>query len=262
LGILRRRPLLICKSPVAGAAGLILPADPGLRRAALRTLVEIGQEQARAHRASFLLFTYLGKGRVAGWPAGVVRSLSAGTSMAVAWPHFESYLASLSRWARKSVRQNLRRAEEQGIVVRAHATVTRLDEALHLIRNVERRHDTGENFRARAILQHAGMVEATWMTAEQGSRLVACGLLLGERDTRSMTLLGLDDGVEYGYFTLFYGCIRRAIEELVRVLRGGATTYGFKERLGFEVEDDEYIAFAGRGPFVLAERLAHLFPVG
>jgi hypothetical protein len=57
-------------------------------------------------------------------------------------------------------------------------------------------------------------------------------------------------------------CIRRAIEERMRVLRGGATTYGFKERLGFEVKDDEYIAFADRGPFVLAERLAHLFPVG
>ena len=102
------------------------------------------------------------------------------------------------------------------------------------------------------------MVDAVWLKAELGERLVGCGLLLGDGGHWMMTLLGLDYAVRYAYFQLVYTAIRCAIERGARVLWGGTGAYELKGRLGFEVRPEHYAVFAasGRGLQVLGRWLA------
>lgn len=249
--LMARWPLLICQAPLADESGLILP-DPPLRDEALARIAEVALEQAERHGASFVAFVYLGpeESRLAGWPVGFAAAElpEPGTCLSLAWPDFESYLRSLPRSARKNYRRNCNRAADQGVEVVSQPTVTDLDEAMRLIGNVEQRHGSPPYPWARAALEHAHMVEATWLAARVGGRLVGCGSVLGEGDARFLKFLGLDYGVSYAYFQLVYAGIRCAIEQGVRVLVGGAGAYETKQRLGFQLVDTNYVAFAGRGP--------------
>ncbi len=57
--MLRRWPMLLCRFPLSSNGGLILPADPQLRQAALETITQVAQDLARKHRVSFIVFDYL-----------------------------------------------------------------------------------------------------------------------------------------------------------------------------------------------------------
>lgn len=251
--VLRRRPILTCEAPLGNSAGLILPPEPTLREEELRTLSACALDLARQNRASFLVFSYLPAAdtRLPGWSDALIpiQFRNSGTVLPIAWDSFEGYLQGLSRWARKSVRQNLRRAAEQGIVVREHPEVTDIEKALALIHNVDRQHNTAPNPQARSVLERAAMVDHVWLTAEVQGRTVGCALLLADRGVMIQALLGLDYEVQYAYFALFYETIRTAIERGQKALRGGYAAYDMKRRLGFAVEDANQALFAGNGAF-------------
>jgi predicted N-acyltransferase len=248
--MLHRWPLLVCRSPLSSAPGLILP-EPPLRDAALETIAQCAQELAQRHRASFLVFDYLQRHETewAGWPDAFLPAsgMDPGSRLAIVWPDFESYLKHLSKSVRKDYRRHRNRAADLGVVVTPHRAVTAVDEALVLIRNVEGEHNSTPNPWARGMLENAGLVDATWLLAEKDSRLVGCGLLLGDSGARFLTLLGLDYEVRYAYFQLFYAAIRSAIEEGLQILRGGSGAYDLKQRLGFQMEPNVHVVFAGRG---------------
>jgi predicted N-acyltransferase len=251
--ILRRWPLMICRAPLSSSSGLILP-DPPLRDAAMRIIAEVAQELGRQNKASFLLFDYLERRETDwdGWPEIFMPTAvpDPGTYLVIAWPDFESYLKHRPKSVRKDYRRHRNRAADLGVVVTPHETVTAIDEAMVLIRNVERRYNSPPNPWARPMLENAPLVDAAWLTAEVEGRLVGCGLLLGEGDTRFLRLLGLDYNVRYIYFQLVYAAIRCAIEEGIRILRGGSGGYEMKRRLGFQLERDNYVVFTGRGPLL------------
>lgn len=249
--VLQRRPLLMCESPLALTSGLLLP-DPPLQEPALHKLVQIGLEQARARRVSFVVFPYLSPQQVeiSGWPDTFshVDFADPGTQLKIKWSHFDDYMASLDKKVRKHYRRTNRRAAERGIVIRRHAEITHLDQALVLINNVYRRHSSPPNPIIRQVLEHADMVPSTWLTAEVGDQLVGCELMLGDGDTRFLAALGLDYSVKYVYFKLGYEDIRCAIEQGVKVLRGGGSAYELKTSWGFELENNNHVIFAGMGP--------------
>jgi predicted N-acyltransferase len=251
--MLRRWPTLVCRSPLTSTSGLILP-EPPLRDAALETIARAAQEEARRHRSSFVLFDYLKRCQTewAGWPHifAPLTLPDPGTRLIIDWSDFEGYLRHLRKSVRKDYRRHRNRAGELGIVVKSHTTVTNLDEAMLLIRSVERHHHSAPNPRARMMLENVNMVNGAWLTAEIADRLVGCGLLLGERSTWFLALLGLDYGVKYAYFQLVYAAIRCAIEDGVQVLRGGGGAYEMKQRLGFQLESNNHVVFAGGGPFL------------
>ncbi len=259
--LLHRRPVLMCQAPLVETSGLILP-DPPLREAALKAIARASQEQARRYRASFLSYLYLGREEAgwAGWSdalAGptVFQFPEPRTCLTITWPDFESYLRHLSRSARRDYRRHCKRAAARGIEVGIHPLErpldgATLDRAVALVRNVERRHNSGPHPWARRMLELAYMVDATWLTAKIGDRLVGCDLLFGDGDTRVMTLLGLDYDVQYAYFQLMYAPIRRAIEEGARTLWGGSGSYEMKRRLGFRIEARHYIIFASENPLL------------
>ncbi len=260
--LLDRRPLLICQAPVGYAPGLILP-ETRLRDAALEVIAEVARNQARQQRVSFFLWSYLEERDAwsAGWPDAFIRLQMSEplTRLTIAWPDHESYLRQLSGPVRKDYRQRCRHAAEQGIVITEHPLSGHsppgsdiLDKAVRLIGNVEAHHRSARNPWARATLEHAGMVDAVWLRAEIGDRLVGCGLVLGDGGHWMMTLLGLDYTVRYTYFQLVYAAIRCAIQQGARVLWGGTGAYTLKRELGFQVCPHHYAVFAAEGKWLRA----------
>ncbi|MBN1284450.1 MAG: N-acetyltransferase [Anaerolineae bacterium] len=245
---LHRWPVMTCCSPLFPTSGLILP-DPPRRSAALRALLQATEEQARQHRASFILFDHLEPEQIAGWPAPFTPAAFAdpGTYLAITWPDFDSYVQQLSKSARKDYRRHRNRAADLGIEVTAHDAITTPPaQALALIENVEANHGSVTNPWTCAVLEHAGMIDTVWLTATIGSKLVGCGLLVGDGDGLFLALLGLDYDVQYVYFQLVYASIRSAIERGYQVVRGGREAYETKERLGFRLETNHHVMFAGR----------------
>ncbi|GAB4453044.1 MAG: hypothetical protein Kow00120_23040 [Anaerolineae bacterium] len=246
LAVLRRWPLMLCRSPLSSVSGLVLP-DPPLRDAALRRLTAVAEAQARRHHALFLVYDYLAEheAQYPGWPEALRPFTFAepGTRLDIAWPDFAHYLDHLSRKTRKSYRRNWRAAEEMGIMVCERAAVTRIDEALGLIRNVEAKYRSSPNPWTRGILENAGMVESVWITAEMGDRLVGCELMLRDGDAWCVMALGRDYAVPIVYFLLGYTDIRRAIESGAKALRWGSGAFDTKERLGFQPELNQYVLF-------------------
>jgi predicted N-acyltransferase len=256
--MLRRWPLLMCKSPLVSASGLTVP-EPPLRDAALETIAHVAYEQARRHHVSFVGFVYLKKyeAEYRGWPDtfATVEPSEPGTCLPIVWSDFESYLSHLSKSARKDYRRHRNRAADLGIEIKQHPITTPLndailDEAMALIHNVDKHHNSSPHPWGRALLTHAHMVDAVWLTAEIADRVVGCGFLLGDRGVWFLALLGLDYEVQYVYFQLFYEALRCVIEKRAQVLWGGAGAYEMKRKLKFQIEAKHYIVFAGRGPLL------------
>lgn len=251
-GVLRRWPLMVCRAPLSSASGLILP-DPPWRQAALETLIRVAGEQARRHRASFVIFDYLDADEVGWveWPAAFtpVAIAEPGTSLAITWRDFESYVQHLSKGARKDYRRHCNRAADLGIAVSQHERVTTpVQEAMRLIGNVAAHHRGRVNAWAARALTCATLVDAAWLTAEVNGGLAGCGLLLGDGDVLALALLGLNYDVQYVYFQLMYAAVRCAIERGARRLRGGSGAYEIKERLGFQVESNHHVRFTSASP--------------
>lgn len=254
---LRVKPLLVCRSPVADASGLVLPgadADPALRGPALRAILETARAYGRRAGASFLMFDYLSPEQtaLAEWPGELVAMTLAepGTCLPVAWESYEAYLKSLSKSAWKDYRRQHNQAERRGVEIRTSLAVdaAEMDDALRLIHGVEARHGAPQKPWARAMLANAAQAAAaTWITARVAGRLVGCGLLLADQGVHLATLLGLEEGEPYVYFQIVYRAIRQAIESGAQALRAGSGAYELKQRLGFQIEANNYLRFSGQG---------------
>jgi predicted N-acyltransferase len=247
----RRWPLLMCRSPLSSASGLILPAGH-LRQTALNTITEMAQNIGRKYGASFIVYDYLDASEAQrfSWPSGFCpyQVPDPGTRLLLEWPDFERYIKSLSKSMQKDYRRHCNRAAELGIRMSFEKHVSDLDDAMRLIHNVERHHNSAPFPYTRQFLEHAPLVNSTWITARVGETLVGCGLLIGDGDTRFLAALGLDYDVKYTYFQMLYGAISQAIEEGVKVLRGGGGAYETKARLGFQMESNNQIVFRVSNP--------------
>jgi predicted N-acyltransferase len=258
--LLRRRPLFICRSPLANASGLILP-EPPLRQPALEIIINVAMEEAKKHNASFLIFDYLEEEQThwSDWskqftPLAVS---DPGTRMEIHWSSFDQYLAHLTPKNRKHYRQHLREAERREIKIDQHDCATDIDAAPALIQRIESRHRASANPWTKRMLENANLVDATWLAARMNDRLVGCELILEDNGTQLVTALGLAENVSPTYFLLGYEDIRGAIEKGVRILRWGSGAYEVKQRLGFQIEQNNHAVFQGIGKVArLACRLA------
>ena len=245
----RHWPLLVCRSPLSGTSGMILPAAPQ-REEALDYFVQVAQELAGTHRASFIMFDYLEPTQMAltAWPAEYVRvpNTSPGTRLAITWRDFDSYLTELGKKRRYNVRRDYRLVAEQGVTVVRYPAVADLDRAMELHRLVNLRHGAPTAPWMRQAMASAEMVDAVWLAAEKAEQLVGCELMLGDRGSWLVTGMGLDPSVRNVYFVLGYEDIRYAIESRAHTLRWGAGVYDVKERLGFEPEGYNNLIFASR----------------
>lgn len=245
--------------PLADTSGLILPEEPSLQDAALRTIAQVAQEQAQRHSVSFLIFDYLEEKetKYTGWPQSfaAITISDPGTYMPIIWKNFDSYVNQLSRKSRKHYRQNCRYAAELGIEITLQPEVADIDRAIALTRNVEKKHRSAPYPWTKSLLESAGMIDAIWVTAMVEDRLVGGELVMNDAGVYCVKALGLDYTVPYVYFILGYADIRYAIEKGARILRWGSGVYDTKRRLGFQLESNNYIVFTGGSPSL--QRLGH-----
>jgi predicted N-acyltransferase len=250
--LFRCNPLLICRSPLVDVSGMILPED-SRRQDALRLICQAVREIANKHRVSFTTFDYLDKNIFnQNWQGEGFSKLEIedpSTFLNLKDPNFDTYLQGLSKSAYKDYRRHRNQAEARGIQVAILDRVSDVNEALKLIRSVEKRHGSMPCPWARALLEYASRGGMTWLSVRKHDRLIGCGLILRDNCVDVATLLGLDYSEDYVYFQLMYAAIRYAIESGARSFRGGSGAYPFKQRLGFAMEDNNSLVFSGRGPF-------------
>jgi hypothetical protein len=247
---LKRRPLFVCRAPLANLSGLILP-EPPRREAVLQTLVEAARQEAKKEGASFLLFDYLDKEQ-ANWNEWrrqftALQIADPGTRLEIGWQDFEAYLAGLSQKTRKHYRQYTREAASLGITVKAHEQVPDIEAAMGLIRRIERKHGASPNPWTRRMLEAMGLVNATWWEVRREGRLLGCELVLEDNGTRMVTALGLAEEAAHAYFLLGYADLREAIESGSKVMRWGSGAYEAKKRMGFRLEENNFVVFQGLG---------------
>ena len=100
------------------------------------------------------------------------------------------------------------------------------------------------------MLENMAMVNGVYLTVTLGERLVGCGLLLEDNGAQMTTALGLAADVPYVYFLLIYESLKIAFERQIRLLRWGSGAYDIKNRLGFQMEDNNTILYATSNPIM------------
>ena len=249
---LGRWPALICRSPLVDCSGLILP-EPPLRDAVRAAIIDGIQAWARQNRASFVVLDYLSQNEAqtdtwAGEFAPAVVQ-DPGTALALGWRDFDGWLGSLRSAARKSYRHNCEQAARLGLQIECLRQPPSVSEALGLVGQVESRYGSPTPW-ARAMLEHFGMVDGTWISVNQHGHIRAGCLFLRDGPEAALTLLARDYSVPYAYFQLFYQGIRLAIESGAQCLRGGSGALELKRRLGFQPQDNNHVAYAATGPLL------------
>jgi predicted N-acyltransferase len=237
--LIRRWPLLICRSPLANTSGIIV--ENSVRREdILAALTQAATAQARQRRASIVLFDFLNEGEMKEWQSDFVtlKMPSAGTILRNRWQSLEEFLAAGNKKDRQHYKRTLREADRLGIHLTKHKAVPDIDAALALIRKVEERYSSSHNPWMRAMLENIEMINGTWLEAHIDKKLVGCGLILEDQHVQLTTGLGLADNIPYVYFLLIYASLEAAFTRKVELLRWGTGAYDVKQRLGFELEQN------------------------
>jgi predicted N-acyltransferase len=244
--LLKRWPLLICRSPMANASGVILKND--LQSEAIRNVIsETAIGEARKRKASIILFDFLDESETQGWPSGFVKLKmpSPGTILKNQWQSLDDYLADGNKKDRQHYKRSLREADKLGIHLTQHKSVPDIDSALALIRKVEHRYSSSPNPWLPGMLENIEMIDGTWLEAHIDEKLVGCGLIVNDKNVQMTTALGLADDIPYVYFLLIYASLDAAFTRKVGLLRWGTGAYEVKQRLGFELEQNNNSVLAG-----------------
>jgi hypothetical protein len=248
--VLKHRPLLVCRSPLADTSAMLLPGEP-LRDEALNVLAQAAHEEFRKQHCSFLVFDYLltEQLRYKTWPQGFepITISEPGTYMPMEWESFEAYLEAGNKHDRQHYKRSLREAEKNGLVLSKHKTISDVDRALKLIKNVSIWHGSAPNPWMRGLLENFSMVDGTWLEIHKDDMLVGCGAVVRDNQFQLALALGLEDDVPGGYFLLLYSALKEAFEHNVRLVRFGTGAYDVKRRLGFHLEDTNHamVSMAG-----------------
>jgi hypothetical protein len=241
--VLKRRPLLVCRSPLADTSALLLPGEPE-RDEALVALTQAAQEEFKKQRCSFLVFDYLltEQLKYPSWPAGYepITVSEPGTYMPIEWENFEGYLDAGNKKDRQHYKKTLREAESNGIVLSRHTSVPDVTTALELVGNVSIWHGSAPNPWTRGLLENFSMTDGTWLEIHREGKLVGCGAVLRDNRFQLATALGLEDDVPGGYFLLLYAALEEAFLHNVRLVRFGSGAYDVKRRLGFHLENTNH----------------------
>ena len=241
--ILERRPLLVCRSPLADTSALLLPGEP-LRDNVLPVLAGAAQEEFQKQRCSFLVFDFLLTEQLNynSWPAGYERITVSepGTYMPIIWEGFEEYLEEGKKEDHQHYKQIIKQAGENGLVLSKHKTVSDVDTAMKMINDVSVWHGSAPNPWTRNMLENFSMVDGTWLEIHKDQKLVGCGAVLRDNKFQIATALGLEDDVPGGYSLLLYSALQEAFEHKVRLVRFGTGSYDVKRRMGFHLEDTNH----------------------
>lgn len=249
--ILERRPLMMCRSPLADTSALLLPGEP-LRDKVLPILASAAQDEFKKQRCSFLVFDYLltEQLKYSSWPSGyeAITVSEPGTYMPMEWESFEAYLDAGNKKDREHYKKALKETSDNGIELSRHKEVSDVESALQLIRNVSIWNGSAPSPWTRSLLENfSAMSDGTWLELRKEGQLVGCGAVLRDNKFQLTTSLGLEDDVPGGYFLLLYAALQDAFEHKARLVRFGSGAYDIKRRLGLRLENTNHamISMAG-----------------
>lgn len=250
--ILKKWPLLICRSPLSYTSGLVISADSPNRAVIFSLLIDAALKQSHQRKCSFLIFDYLDKSEKQNWPRGfsIMEAPEPGTVMENRWHNFEDFLAYGSKKDRQHYKRTLRESQKLNIKVSRSTRAEDIKEILPLIRNMERRHGAPLNPWAANMLQSMQMAGGILLTARVNNQLVGCGLLLEDNNAQMTSALGRLQDTPYVYLMLVYESIKIALDHKIGLLRWGSGAYELKQKLGFKLEDNSVSAFAPIQPFM------------
>lgn len=255
--VLKHRPLLVCRSPLADTSAMLLPGEPA-RDEALVTLTRAAQEEFKKQRCSFLVFDYLltEQLKYPSWPSGFepITVSEPGTYMPIEWESFEAYLDAGNKKDRQHYKKTLREAESNGIVLSRHTSVPDVEAALELVENVSIWHGSAPNPWTRGLLENFSMIDGTWLEIHREGKLVGCGAVVRDNRFQLGTALGLEDDVPGGYFLLLYAALEEAFLHNVRLVRFGSGAYDVKRRLGLHLENTNHAMISMAGFATRAKR--------
>ena len=241
--VLKRRPLLVCRSPLADTSAMLLPGEP-VRDEALEVLAKAAQQEFKRQRCSFLVFDFLltEQLRYPGWPPGCepITVSEPGTYMPMEWDSFETYLKSRNKNERQYFKENLKLAETSGLSLTRHKDVPDVESALTLIQNVSIWNGSALSPWVRGLLTNFSMIDGTWLQIHKDGQLVGCAATMRDNRFQLTTALGLEDDVPGGYFFLLYAALQEAFEQNVRLVRFGSGAYDVKRMLGLHLEDTNH----------------------
>lgn len=244
--IFKHKPLLACRSPLADTSALLLPGEP-MRDEALAVLARAAQDQFKKQNCSFLLFDYLLTEQLRyAWPKGFepLTVSEPGTYMALEWQSFNEYLESGNQKDRQEYKKSVKDAEDSGLVLSKRKSVSEIDAALQLIRNVSIWHGSAPNPWMRGLLENFSLVDGVWLELHKEGKLVGCGAVVRDNQFQLVTALGLEDDVPGGYFYLLHAALQDAFENKMRLVRFGAGAYDVKRKLGLHLEDTNHAMVA------------------
>lgn len=249
--ILRRWPLLVCRSPLSNATGLILPSGQ-LREETLAVLSQAAMKVTRQKRGLMLVFDFLGKEERQDWPTGfqLIQVPNPGTVMQNRWDSLDAYLADGNKKDRQHYKRTLREAQKSNIWLEKKKVVPDVDAAMELIHNVDRRYGNSPNPWMRNLLENIELVHGTWLEVHQEGRLIGGGAVLEDNGAQLTTALGLAEKVPYAYLLLAYASLEEAFNRKARLLRWGSGAYEIKQQLGFELEANDFVAIASGNPIL------------
>lgn len=244
--IFKHKPLLACRSPLADTSALLLPGEP-MRDEALAVLARAAQDQFKKQNCSFLLFDYLLTEQLRYvWPKGFepLTVSEPGTYMALEWQSFNEYLESGNQKDRQEYKKSVKDAEDSGLVLSKRKSVSEIDAALQLIRNVSIWHGSAPNPWMRGLLEDFSLADGVWLELHKEGKLVGCGAVVRDNQFQLVTALGLEDDVPGGYFYLLHAALQDAFENKMRLVRFGAGAYDVKRKLGLHLEDTNHAMVA------------------
>jgi hypothetical protein len=248
--VLKHRPLMVCRSPLADTSALLLPGEPQ-RDEILPLITNAALEQFKKQRCSFLIFDYLLTEQL-NYPSWSnkfepITVSEPGTYMPIEWENFEAYLEAGDKKDRQHYKRSLKEAEANGLILSRHKTIPDVEAALSLVENVSIWHGSAPNPWIRGLLENFSMIDGTWLEIHKDKKLVGCGAVVRDNRFQLATALGLEDDVPGGYFHLLYAALEEAFKNNVRLVRFGSGAYDVKRRLGFHLENTNHamISLAG-----------------
>jgi len=241
--IIKRRPLLVCRSPLADTSALLLPGEP-LRDEAHFAIAQAVQNEFKKQRCSFLIFDFLLTEQLnyKSWPDGFepITVSEPGTYMPIIWSNFEEYLEEGNKKDHQEYKQSIQDAEENNIILSKHKTVSDINAAMKLVNDVSIWHGSAPNPWTRKLLENFSMTDGTWFEIHKDGELVGCIAVIRDNKFQITTSLGLADDVPGGYFLLHYSALQEAFEHKIRLVRFGRGAYDVKRRMGFHLEDTNH----------------------
>lgn len=250
-----RRPLLVCRSPLADTSALLLPNNI-VRDEALAKLAQTAQDEFKKQTCSFLIFDYLDEKEIAypSWPPNLksITVSDPGTYMPITWTSFEEYLQSGTKKDRQHYKRSLKQANENGLQLTKHKSVPDIEKAIHLINKVSTKHGTPPNPWTRSLLENFSMIDGTWLEIRKEGELVCCGAVVRDNHHQFATSIGLDNETHGAYFLLLYAALQDAFEHNVRFVRLGSGAYDVKRRLGLQLEGKNHARVSASGIMALA----------